>query len=479
MAPSSTRRDVLRLGAAALAWAAGPARADAGLPVVIVGAGLAGLRTAALLRPHMPVLVLEASERPGGRVRSLSFDDGLVAEAGAARIANTHDRVLALVRAHRLPLTPFEPPPDAGLSSVLALGDLRMPSDRAAAIAAERLHLAPAEQGRIGRPLLDLYLDDLPEELAAAGTEPVDLSRWQALDAVSWPVWLAARGASADAVRLLTAGGDSRGVSALYILRQLALHRQTRRYYKIAGGLEQLPRAMAAELGGLVRTGVPVTGLQREGAAVRVLYREDGAAASVLARRVVLTLPPPLLRDLSGAAAWPADKRRAVAELDLFASVRALVQTRSRFWLEDGLSGFGRTDRPAELWDVSYGQPGTRGLLAATAGGAIGRGMATVPADAAERAGVDLIADAYPGVRAAAEAVRVVRWSAAPWARGGFARYAPGQMAGLMPVLARAEGPVHFAGEHTSPFTSWMEGALRSGERAAAEVLQAEAAGTR
>jgi monoamine oxidase len=46
-------------------------------------------------------------------------------------------------------------------------------------------------------------------------------------------------------------------------------------------------------------------------------------------------------------------------------------------------------------------------------------------------------------------------------------------MTTLMPVLASAENGLHFAGEHTSVWTSWMEGALESGERAAREVLTA------
>ena len=44
-------------------------------------------------------------------------------------------------------------------------------------------------------------------------------------------------------------------------------------------------------------------------------------------------------------------------------------------------------------------------------------------------------------------------------------------MTGWVPAIGRPEGPVHFAGEHLSPWTGWMEGALWSGERAASEIL--------
>src|SRR5262245_32651620 len=66
-------------------------------PVVVVGAGLAGLRAADILRKAgREVIVLEARREPGGRVRTIRapFDDGLYAEAGPVRIAGAHRRVI-------------------------------------------------------------------------------------------------------------------------------------------------------------------------------------------------------------------------------------------------------------------------------------------------------------------------------------------------------------------------------------------------
>ena len=101
-----------------------------------------------------------------------------------------------------------------------------------------------------------------------------------------------------------------------------------------------------------------------------------------------------------------------------------------------------------------------------------GRALGMTP-EASLSMGVDLVADAFPAIRSEFEKGAVQRWSAAPWARGAFALYRPGEMTTLMPALASAEGGLHFAGEHTSIWTGWMEGALESGERAAREVLNA------
>jgi monoamine oxidase len=64
-------------------------------------------------------------------------------------------------------------------------------------------------------------------------------------------------------------------------------------------------------------------------------------------------------------------------------------------------------------------------------------------------------------------------WEEDPWARGASSWYRPGQMAELWPHMARPEGRIHFAGDHTSPYIRWMQGALYSGNRAAVEINEA------
>src|SRR6266436_1224616 len=90
-------------------------------PTVVIGAGLAGLRAADLLRrAGRPVVVLEARERAGGRVVTLrsSFDDGLHAEAGPIRISGAHRTALQLIRSFRLTLVPFESPSGSSVVSI-------------------------------------------------------------------------------------------------------------------------------------------------------------------------------------------------------------------------------------------------------------------------------------------------------------------------------------------------------------------------
>jgi monoamine oxidase len=78
-----------------------------------------------------------------------------------------------------------------------------------------------------------------------------------------------------------------------------------------------------------------------------------------------------------------------------------------------------------------------------------------------------------PAIREHYEGGASVCWDEDVWARGAYAWFKPGQMESLLPHIARPEGRVHFAGDHTSPWPGWMNGALQSGARAAREVNQA------
>jgi monoamine oxidase len=326
------------------------------------------------------------------------------------------------------------------------------------------LALKPGEQMTTPAQLLDRYVGELPRELGDPNAPRAAFARWEAYERLTWPEWLRSRGASLDAVRLMTAGGDSRDVSALYVLRQYAMLRASTQRYKIGGGMDRLPAAIGASLAGIIRYNAPVIRVERQSTRFRVDYREGAAVKSVAAARVVFAVPASTMRQIEMKPRLSRLKEQALEQLSYYDGVRFLLQVKRPFWKAAGLSGSARTDRATEIWDAASDQPASsRGILGATAAGVMG-GLSV---------GVDLVADAFPGIRSEFEKGAVYRWSAEPWTRGAFAMYRPGQMTTLMPVLASAESGLHFAGEHTSIWTGWMEGALESGERAAREVLNA------
>jgi monoamine oxidase len=159
------RRDFLKRAAAALAFApsavkaAGAAPARAPETILVVGAGLAGLVAAYRLRDAgKRVILIEARDVPGGRVRTLRgyFAAGLYGELGAARIAETHEYVLHWLNDLRLDLVPFAP---ASGSAVLTVNGRRALADDAAA----REKLAPglhADERKLSVPAQTQSLDD-------------------------------------------------------------------------------------------------------------------------------------------------------------------------------------------------------------------------------------------------------------------------------------------------------------------------------
>jgi monoamine oxidase len=488
-----TRRRFLQLSALAAPAApallqrlAQPGPANLGNPIVVVGAGLAGLRAADVLRrAGRQVVVLEARERAGGRVLTIRapFDDGLHAEAGPIRIAGVHQSVLRAARSFGLTLTPFA---SSQGSPVVAMQGKAATAAEVARGALTR-DLKPADNGLDPGTLLDRYVGVLPGDLAEPAATADSYARWGSYDRLTWPEFLRSRGATPEAIKLMTVGGDATDVSALYVLRQFAMLRRSTQRYKIQGGMDLLPRAMASALEQVVRYNAPVVRVTRESSAgqspgrlpalrFRVEYRANARVESLTASRIIFAIPFTTLRDIEIRPRLSKPKEHAIAQLSYYSGTRFLLQSRSRFWRSADLSGSARTDRATEVWDSTFDQvTSMRGILGASVGGGsaggVGRRVLDMTAEESLRFGIDLVADAFPAIRSQFEKGFVQRWALDPWSRGAFPVFKPGEMSTLMPTIARPENGIHFAGEHTSSWTGWMEGALQSGERAAREVL--------
>ena len=300
-------------GAGARAMAAATQPRAAPESVLVVGAGLSGLAAAYRLRDAgKRVTLIEARPEPGGRVRTLRgyFDDGLYAELGAARVAETHEYVIHWLGELGLSLIPFAPTGTA----IQAIGGAHWRSDDLAA----RERMAPglkSDERNLSVPQLMIkYLTGVPDELA---NPDIDLSdpRWREFDRVTWPAWLASRGASRAAVQLITLGGDSSGFSALFLLQQIMLHRDSRAYLKIEGGMDRLPRAIAARLKDIIRYNCELTRLDRTGTGVRAICKTPNGMQTLAADRAVLAIPFSTLRRVTVEPGFSAQKTKIIQSL--------------------------------------------------------------------------------------------------------------------------------------------------------------------
>jgi len=219
--------------------------------VVIIGAGLAGLSAGyELTQAGHDVTILEARNRPGGRVLTLRepFADGLYAEAGAMNVFDNHSWTLKYIRLFGLILDRSTSP---NLASIAFIRGKRIPIKAGQAVVYP-LHLSASETNVARRELWDRYVGPVLKDLGdytAAGWPTSQLMKY---DDMTFYEFLRKQGASADAATLLGLGaygglGDGvRSVSALVLLREAA-HRSgmTSNSY-IRGGTDSLPKAFAA-----------------------------------------------------------------------------------------------------------------------------------------------------------------------------------------------------------------------------------------
>ena len=443
--------------------------------ILIVGAGLAGLSAAyELTRGGHDVTLLEARTRAGGRVFTLrdGFAEGLFAEAGAARIPDHHDFTLRYAQLFGLSLDPFEP---LGQRSVYFVRGKRIsvrPGDRV-----EWPHALTSEERQLGLDgMREKYIGSM---LNAVGDvrdpnwPPAELLR--RYDDMNRSDFWRSRGASPDAISLLSLGGVDDRVeswSTLFMLRNQALNRARTKYFKIHGGNDLLPRAFAQQLSDRIHYDAPVVRIEQDAQGVRAVFRKSGSHHTATADYLIVAVPFSVLREIEIAPAFSLEKRRAIAELPYLSASKIFLQSKRRFWADNGESGFGTTDLAiGQVWDASYGLPGVRGILQAFPISIHSSEFTAMTEEERIRVALEQVDAVYPGMRELFEGGVTKCWEQDPWARGASSFYRPGQFRSLQPHVARPEGRIHFAGEHTSIWIDgWMQGALESGNRVAREV---------
>lgn len=446
--------------------------------VIVMGAGLAGLAAAYELgEAGHDVTVLEARMRPGGRVYTLRepFSEGLYAEAGALFIPSFHDWTMKYVRLFGLPLDSVRPRSTTTLYYVQGQRLRPAPDGHVD----WPFHLTPEEKSLGMWGMIGKYLGPVLKEMGAASAADWPPASLKKYDEMSFAELLRAQGASIDAMNVLRLnylnlfGDGIESVSALLLLREIALRREGQSY-AVKGGNDLLPKAFAARLSDKIRYGSPVVKIEHDPQSVRVSFLQAGSPQTITADRLVCAIPFSVLRHIEVSPRFSPEKQRAIEELPYTSVARVYLQSRKRFWIEQGLEGNAYTDLPImTVLDSTYNQPGARGILQSYMAGPQAR-HATAMKEA-ERISFTLeqMEKVYPGMRENFEGGASKCWDTDEWARGDYAWFKPGQLSSLTPHIARPEGRTHFAGEHASAWPGWMQGALESGHRAAREVNEA------
>jgi monoamine oxidase len=396
--------------------------------VVVVGAGFAGLAAALeLLDAGADVTVVEARDRVGGRVHSLELDNGEIAELGAEWIMPEDDVLQATI--DRLGLVACE----AGV---------------------DYLRREPRGDAAVSMSELDAFLEAADAHMAAA--DPVERSMGEALDLVPGDD----RARAVARARLTgTFASDLSLVAWRPGWHAGRLAAEPAVYRRMERGNRSIADAAAAELPD-VRLGTPATAIRQDGRGIEV-----EAGETIRAEATVVAMPLRLATELVFAPPLEADQREAFEGLPMGVASKVAVPLAD----EHGRCAIQCADLPFWFW-VADGAQGTRRAVTSFAGSEIPQGpLGTATGDPAEW--VRRIVELAPELRPSGAAVMKV-WADDPLARGAYSAW-DGPSLGRRHLFERMHGAVAFAGEHTAgEHSGTMEGALRSGRRAAAQVLE-------
>ena len=434
-----------------------------GVSVLVAGAGLAGLAAARdLVALGADVTVVEPRDRVGGRVWTIrdGFADSQHAEAGGDMIDEAQTEIRALAGELGLKLTRI----------------LRDGFGYARSDAAGRTRLTNGNAAR--------GWDALSERLAGL-TRQYRLAeqRWDSpitadLARRSVAQWLDEVRADRD-LRATATGlrgfflADPEELSLVAFVDQFATSDEHASWsmYRIAGGNDRLPAAIAAGLGDRVQFGTELVAISHRGREVRAALKAARTVSQLTCDYMVLAMPATLLRRVPITPALPAQQHDAIARLKYGKATKTLLQFSSRFWRAAGRPrAFGSELPIGAAWEANEDQRGRAGILALLAGGSASDATQTIVAKSGMR-GLATSLDWLGSADAELLRSRQVVWEADPWARGGYAYFDPAFDPSLRQWLARPFGRLFFAGEHTSfRWQGYMNGAVESGRRAAAEI---------
>ena len=241
------------------------------------------------------------------------------------------------------------------------------------------------------------------------------------------------------------------------------------RWQKIKGGSDMLPRAFAKRLESKIIYGAPVVRIEQDAKVARVVFSKGGAQQTLSADAVLVTIPFSVLRKLD-LPALSERKRDVIKRVHYDAVSRVYLQAKNRFWEAKGLNGFAFTSGAIEIWQPTWDQPGPRGILMTYARPGEAERITRLKEPERIETTLKQLDEIFSGLRANFERGATKCWLDDEWSRGAWALVGFTDFATAIAV----EGRIHFAGEHLSPWASWMQGALSSGLRAVKEIDAAQ-----
>jgi monoamine oxidase len=443
--------------------------------VIVVGAGLAGLMAARqLVAAGRGVLVIEARDRVGGRTVNASIGGGKITEMGGQWVGPGQDRVLAV--AAELGIETF-PTYHEGRNLLELGGRVRRYKGTIPRLAPHVLFDIGRVRRKVTRAIRRIPAD-------APWTAPMA----EELDSKTLATWLrkAARTKKARTLLEIAAGtvtgADPAQLSALWLLAcassagsfdALIDVEGGAQQDRLVGGSQRISERLAEELGEILVLSAPVRRIAQDGAGLDV--EADGFQAR--AHRVIVAVPPPLASRISFVPSLGGRRDQLTQRMANGALTKCAAVYPEPFWREQGLSGQAVSDGGPVTTTFDNSPPdGSPGVLVGFIAGAEAIRHARLSEADRRRVVLESFERLF-GEQVAKPGIYLeTAWAEEEWSRGGpICSFAPGALTRYGEALRQPAGRIHWAGTETATvWTGYMEGALRSGERAAEEVLDAE-----
>jgi monoamine oxidase len=477
-----TRRDALKLmGAGATVLVATEQLHSAEAPhqstatqtdAVIVGAGFAGLSAArALMRQRKKVVVLEARDRVGGRVKGTKIA-GRSIDAGGMWVGPSQARLLDLIKEYGLHTVPqFE----TG-TNITELDGKRLRAN------GEAVGFDPQTQAEYDRIVRDLtkLSDQVP--LDAPWTMP----RAEEYDHMTADDWFVSQTQNKAILGFLRAyvraifTADPYQISFLYFLFYLRSgdnydtlygFENAAQAWTVRETMHQVAVRLAAELGSAVVLEAPVRAISQDTAGVLVSSDKGNWKCDY----AIVAVPLPLSVRIAYQPVLPPERDILAQHMPMGSVIKYWVAYEKPFWRERGLNGMLQSDQPPSEFISGDMTPeeGHPGLLIGFIEGHNAMAWTGRPREDRKKLVVERLVSFLGPEAASPIDYEDQDWPADPWSRGCYgASMTPGIMTTVGKVIRQPHGRIHWAGTETSTkWTGYIDGAIRSGERAAAEVL--------
>lgn len=445
------------------------------LDVIVVGAGYAGLTAARhCMEKGFKVKVLEARDRVGGRVHTQVLENGAYIDLGGQWIGPGQDKIYALTKEFNVETFPTY---NEGKSVLFfknrhqtyqgLIPPLRLP-------VLLSLDRAIKKINRLSKKI------DLKQPWRSPEAEKLDevsLAHWMRKN-----MWFKeARTFFTIAIEAIFAAPPQE-ISLLHTLFYVKSGRDLdslmninngAQEERILGGAQVIADRMAAKMKDQIHLNAPVTRIIQDAFGVEVCGRDY----SLKSKKVIVAIPPVMAQQIEFEPQLSPNRLQLLQRMPMGAVMKCYAIYEKPFWRAKGLNGLGLADSGCiKVCFDNSPKDGSKGILMGFALANEARRLAGLPQEERKKEMLECFIHFFGPEAKNAQVYIDKSWQEDPWAKGCYAAVIPcGLWTSFGGLLREPAGNIHWAGTETSDiWNGYIDGAIRSGERAAAEIIQCE-----